>query len=177
MFKKLLLVSFFIFSTVFAYGQSVEKYQKTNEVEIQKSISDLNKQNKSIAVIAADIFSADAFLQAMPNAKKGKVNELFLLLPDAKLFKNNIAAVSTKVKNVYVIFSNSPLTEKYLENRSYPEYLNIGAIEPIDNVKIYTLPIDRGLESHIVKDSMNKNVLDTDLYKLVEKSGLYIIQE
>ena len=177
MLKKLLLVSFFIFSTVFAYGESVDKYQKTNEVEIQKSISDLNKQNKSIAIIAADVFSADAFLKAMPNAKKGKVNELFLLLPDVKIFKNNIAAVSTKVKNVYVIFSNTPLTEKYLENRSYPEYLSIGAIEPIDNVKIYTLPIDKGLESHIVKDSMNKNVLDTDLYKLVEKSGLYIIQE
>ena len=178
MLKKLLLICTFVFSTAFALGaNNVEKYKKEIAVDIEKSISNMNKQNHSIAVVIADVFAADEFLKNLPNLKKDKINEMLFLLPDVTLYRQNIKAVSKNVDKVYVIFSEKPLTEKYLGNRSYEEYENQGLIEGLDNVYTYTLPIDSNLEKYIVEESMEKPALDTKLYKLLKQCGIYIIQE
>lgn len=177
MLKKLLLICIFIFSTAFAFGDNVGNYQKEIATDIEKSISNLNKQNHSIAVVVADVFAADEFLKNLPNIKKDKINEILLLLPDATLFKQNIKSISGKLDKIYVIFSDRPLTEKYLKNRSYVEYEDAGLVEELDNVYTYTLPISPELEKHIVDESMKKPALDTQLYKLLKESGIYIIQE
>lgn len=177
MLKKILFICFFILSSLFAFGERIEEYQKKNEKEIQTSISNLNKQNQQISVVVADVFSADAFLKALPNVKKGKISEVLLLLPDASIFRDNIKAISNKVNKIYVVFSKDPLSEDNLNNRSYVEYTNLGMIDNLDNVIIYQLPIAPTIRKHIVSDSINKNVLDTDLYRLVKSSGVSIKQD
>ena len=176
MIRKILFICFFILCNLLAFGERIEDYQRKNEKEIQTSISSLNKQNQQISVVVADVFSADAFLKALPNVKKGKISEILLLLPDATIFRDNIKAISNKINKIYVIFSKEPMSEPNLNNRSYVEYMDLGMIDNLDNVIIYQLPIDPTIRKHIVNDSINKNVLDTDLYRLVKNSGVSIKQ-
>lgn len=164
--KKFLFLFFLIYSLSFSLTKAeIEKEIQKDKIETIKNVQNL-AQTKQRQHIVATVFTADSILAELPKYNRPfNVGTLVLIFPSMEAINNYLPQVAKLVDRVEVYILDGEVTEDYLQDRDYEDFINKNLEEKlraIPNIMVVKTEVEkedlgRIVEESFLDSSKNKN--------------------